>query len=104
MAPFGWTSPYSSVTEYTALPKFTPEPVSVIVPEIVSGTTLPFAGHNTVGAAESVITGGVVSKKGPLYNSTPTSSLKKLVAIKSGLLSPFTSATTTEVAVSPPDP
>src|SRR5207249_2737673 len=73
-------------------------------PKMVTGTIFPFGGDRSFGVAERVIRGGVVSKKGPLFNSTPTSSLKKFVAIKSGLLSPFTSPTATEVAFSPPDP
>ena len=40
-----------------------PEPPgsSVIVPDTVTGTNLPFGGHNIAGFAETVITGGVVS-------------------------------------------
>jgi hypothetical protein len=59
--PLGWTDPYSSITANVAVPGLTPEVVSVIVPEIVTGTILPLGGHNVLGFGTSVIVGGVES-------------------------------------------
>jgi len=51
IGPLGCISPYSSVTEYAAVLAFTPELVSLITPETVTGTDLPFGGHNVFGLA-----------------------------------------------------
>src|SRR2546426_9534003 len=93
MAPCGCTSPYSSFTAYAALFAFTPEPVSVIMPETVTGTILPFGGHKTFGVAERVITGGVVSAV--LFSITATRGVlpADVPTTKSRLPSPFKSAT-----------
>ena len=75
MGPRGCTSPYSSFTAKATLFTFTPEPVSVILPEIVTGVILPFGGHKTFGVAERVMVGGVVSN-GALFSNMPTEPLK----------------------------
>ena len=43
---------------------FTPDSESLIVPETVTGTILPFGGHRLAGDAEMVMRGGVVSPAG----------------------------------------
>ena len=79
--------------------------MSVILPEIVIGTIFPLGGHITFGAAERVITGGVVSTGAVLFSNTPSevfeqggAVLHRFVTSRSGLPSPFTSADATELA------
>src|SRR6266853_2521055 len=107
MAPCGCTSPYSSFTAYAALFTFTPETVSVIVTETVTGTILPFGGHKTFGVVERVITGGVVSAV--LFSSTPSLPGRQLgllpqkfATATSGFPSPFRSATAMDWGRIPP--
>lgn len=45
--------------------------VSVIVPEMLTGTIFPFGGHKDLGVAENVIIGGAVHN-GVLFRSTLT--------------------------------
>jgi hypothetical protein len=47
------------------------QPVSVIVPETVTGIIFPFGGHKDAALVETVITGGVV-QNGVLFSSTPS--------------------------------
>ena len=70
MAPAGWTSPYSSRTENVRLWASTPDSVSVIVPEIVTGTIAPFGGHSSFGVGATVMTGGTVSSDVESFSST----------------------------------
>ena len=53
--------PYSSTTAKAAVPGLTPDKVSVIVPETVTGTILPLGGHSDDGLADTITTGGVTS-------------------------------------------
>src|SRR5438552_3573468 len=77
---------------------------------MVTGTILPFGGHKILGVEERAMTGGVVSRGPPLFNSTPTearaqvpaSSAHWLATSRSGLPSPFTSVTATELVKKPP--
>ena len=68
----------------------------MIVPETVTGTILPFGGHKTLGVAERVITGGVVSAV--LLSSTatvpgpPKIEKSAFATTASGIPSPFRSA------------
>ena len=43
----------------------TPEPLSVMAPETVTGTDLPFGGHSVDGLAEMEMAGGMVSMPVP---------------------------------------
>src|SRR5262245_16432364 len=103
MTPDGWISPYSSLTENAALATSTPDPVSVIVPEMVTGTIAAFGGHKTLGAAAAVTTGGTASAGTVSFSSTLTEPIGKGAAptTRSARRSPLTSVarTRTEAAV-----
>jgi len=53
--PLGCTSPYSSLTAQAAV--FIVQPVSLTIPETVTGTIFRFGGHKNFGLIEIVITG-----------------------------------------------
>jgi hypothetical protein len=59
--PPGCTSPYESLTAKVAVLEFTPDKLSVIVPDTVTFTISPFGGQSTDGFVDAVITGGVLS-------------------------------------------
>src|ERR1700722_8226241 len=79
-----------------------PLPVSVTVPEILTGTILPFGGHKDAGVVESVIVGAVV-QKGVLFSSTPSPKPVVFSTTTSGLPSLFKSPAATEKGDPPPE-
>jgi hypothetical protein len=58
------------------------ESVSVIVPEIVTGTIWPFGGHRVLGVAETVITGGVTSSACPTVNVVGAPMARRYCSLK----------------------
>ena len=63
--------PYSSTTAKAAVLELTPDKLSVIVPEMITGTILPLGGQSDEGFAETFTTGGVRS----MFTGSVTSEL-----------------------------
>src|SRR5207244_3609140 len=60
--------PYLSFTANLALLRSKPHPVSVMVPETVTGTILWFGGQRTVGCVDTVMAGGVLQTEATIVN------------------------------------